>query len=229
MRLSVAIAKAGIASRREAEKLIFASQVKVNNAITITPQTQVTVGKDVIEVNGIKIIALEKKVYYILNKPKGYLCTNDPRVKKTVTSLFPHEEKRLFTVGRLDKETTGLLIVTNDGEFANEIIHPSNNVSKEYVLKTNCEILPQHINTLMRGGWVEGTYVRPEKVQKVRRGTVKIIVGEGKKREIRQLAEKAELKVLELKRTRIGPLHLGNIPEGGYRKVSEKEMRAIFQ
>src|SRR5262249_53449817 len=138
---------------------------------------------------------------------------------RLVLDLFEGVSKRLFTVGRLDKETTGLLIVTNDGTFANQVIHPSSNIHREYVAKTGQEITDQHLKTLSHGIEVEGCFVKPLKVRKVRRGTVKIIVGEGKKREVRALLEAVGLEVKELKRVRIGGLTLGTLPIGAWRTL----------
>jgi len=135
---------------------------------------------------------------------------------------------RSFTVGRLDKDTSGLLIVTNDGEFTNQAIHPSSNIQKEYIAKTNHEITDLHLKTISAGTKIEGTFVKPIKVKKVRKGTLKVIVGEGKKREVRLLIEAAGLEVRELKRVRIGGLVLGNLPLGSWRPMTNKEKELIF-
>src|SRR5271169_5148464 len=131
-RLSKALAAAGIASRRAAEEIIFEGRVKVNGAVVKVPQTLVDWDSDAIVVDGEPINGEEKKVYYVLNKPHGFICSN-ARIgsKKLVLDLFAGLPYRLFTVGRLDRDTTGLLIVTNDGHFANRVIHPSSNISKE--------------------------------------------------------------------------------------------------
>lgn len=231
-RLAKYLAEAGVAARRKCEELIFAGQVKINGQTVLLPQTLVD-GSEAISVGNKKIGKVEEKVYFILNKPAGYLCSasqvNPKSNSRLVLDLFGNVSKRLFTVGRLDKDTTGLLLVTNDGAFANQVIHPSSNIHKEYIAKTGQEITDQHLKTLSQGADVEGSFVKPLKVQKVRRGTVKIIVGEGKKREVRALLEAADLDVKELKRVRIGGLSLGTLPIGSWRVLTEKEKELIFQ
>lgn len=212
-----------IASRRAAEKLIFAGKVLVNGHITLTPQTLVDENDEII-VNGKPLKTEEQKVYFLLNKPAGYICTAKEGPSRRVLDLFEHLPFRLFTVGRLDRETSGLLLVTNDGDFANHIAHPSFNIPKEYLVKTSQEITDEHLKLLSRGAIVQHTVVRPLSVKKVRRGTLKIVVGEGKKHEVRLLVKAAGLTLLDLKRIRIGSLKLDQLPIGSYRQLSEKEL-----
>lgn len=224
------MAAAGIASRRACEEIIFEGRVKVNGVVVKVPQTMVAWGQDRISVDESTIQAEESKVYYMLNKPTGYICTNvRPGKKRIVLDLFGNEGKRLFTIGRLDKETEGLILVTNDGKFAQEVIHPSSNIAKEYIVKTAQEITTEHLETLSQGARVDEKWVRPISVFKVRRGTFKIIVKEGRKHEVRIIAERAGLKVLELRRVRIGSLLLGTLPVGEYRALSERERAMIFE
>lgn len=228
-RLSKVLAAAGVASRRACEELIFSGKVTVNGQIVVVPQTHVLLGRDKITVEGKDIVEEEKKVYYILNKPTGYICTNKrPGSKKIVLDLFEPLQHKLFTIGRLDRETSGLLLVTNDGHFANKVIHPSSNVSKEYLVKVSQEVDHEHMKMISEGALVEGVWVKPQKVSKVRKGTLKIVIKEGKKREVRSLVEKADLTILELKRIRIGNLILGTLPEGMWRDLTDKEKTAIF-
>lgn len=228
-RLSKILAAAGVASRRACEELIFEGKVKVNGLTVTIPQTFVTLGKDKIHVHGRLILDPERKVYYILNKPTGYICSNS-RVgsKKIVLDLFD-TNMRLFTVGRLDRDTSGLLIVTNDGHFAQKVIHPSANLTKEYLVKTNKEISLEHLMMISEGILIEGVWVKPTKVIKVRKGTLKVIVKEGKKREVRLLVEKTGLEILSLSRIRIGGLNLGTLPLGSWREMSEKEKENILK
>lgn len=229
-RLSKILAGAGVASRRACEELIFTGKVQVNGETVLLPQTQVDLGTDKITVDGKPITAEEAKVYFILNKPRGYVCTTRrfPDTK-TVLDLFEGESARLFTVGRLDKDTEGLIIVTNDGHFANSVIHPSSDIVKEYMAKTDQELSHEHLVAIGNGALVEGSFVKPVSVHKVRRGTVKVAIKEGKKREVRILLEAAGLKVLELTRIRIGNLHLGTLPIGAWREMTKKDMESIFE
>lgn len=228
-RLSKALAAAGVASRRACEELIFKGRVQVNGETVLLPQHLVNWESDLITLDGEQVKAEQKKVYYMLNKPTGYICTNTrPGKKKIVLDLFPEAQERLFTVGRLDQATSGLLLVTNDGHFANRVIHPSSNIIKEYVVKAAQEISPEHLETLSQGARVDEKWVRPVSVRKMRKGTFKICVKEGKKHEVRIIAERAGLKILELSRVRIGSLLLGTLPLGEYRALSEKEKKLLF-
>lgn len=228
IRLNKFLAHSGVASRRKVEDLIFSKMVKVNGKIEIKPQTLVDPKKDTIKVND-KVVKEEKKFYFILNKPKGYLCSNVKKGKeKLVIDLFKDFSVRLFTIGRLDKDTTGLLIITNDGDFANKIIHPSANLEKEYIAKVKENISDIHLKTISKGAFVENKYVKPKRVVKVRRSTLKIIVLEGKKREVKTFIRRANLTLLELKRVRIGKLRLGSVPDGFAKKVSLEQLKHLI-
>lgn len=228
-RLSKTMAAAGIASRRACEAYIFEGRVTVNGTVTLIPQTLVG-EQDTILVDGKMLQGAEPKVYYLLNKPTGYICSaKHSKDAKIVLDLFQDAEHRLFTVGRLDKDTLGLLIVTNDGHFANRVIHPSASIHKEYLAKTDQEITPEHLVAISNGTLVEGVFVKPLRVSKVRKGTVKITILEGKKREVRVLMETAGLNVKELTRIRIGGLHLGTLPIGSWRPLTEREKELIFE
>lgn len=220
IRLNKFLAHSGVASRRKVEDLIFSKIVKVNGVVEIKPQRLIDPTKDSVKVND-KVVKEEKKCYFILNKPKGYLCSNVKKGKeKLVIDLFKDFSERLFTIGRLDKDTTGLLIITNDGDFANKIIHPSANLEKEYIAKVKENITDTHLKTISKGAFVENKYVKPKRVVKVRKSTLKIIVTEGKKREVKTFIRRANLTLLELQRVRIGKLRLGAVPYGFAKKVS---------
>ena len=224
IRLSKALAAAGIASRRACEEIIFAGRVKVNGQAVLIPQTLVAWEEDQISVDETPIQSAERKLYFMVNKPEGYLCTNvRPERRRIVLDLFPGISNRLFTVGRLDSNTTGLLLVTNDGHFANRVIHPSSNIIKEYLVKVQQEVSAEHLATLAEGARVDERWIRPVSVTKVRRGTFKICVKEGKKHEVRIISERAQLRITELKRIRIGHLVLGTLPEGEFRELTDRE------
>ena len=230
MRLSKTLAACGVASRRACEELIFAGRVSVNGKIVRLPQTPADSSIDSISIDGKKIKSPEKKIYFLLNKPAGYICTSTQKKlgAKRVLDLFSHIPYRLFTAGRLDQETTGLIIVTNDGGFANRMIHPSYNHSKEYLAKTDQEITFEHLQALSAGTHIQNTFIKPIAVKKVRRGTVKIVIAEGKKYEVRTLLALAKLTVRELIRLRIGPFSLGALAPGEYRELTPQEMD-LFQ
>jgi 23S rRNA pseudouridine2605 synthase len=221
-RLSKALAAAGVAARRKCEELIFAGRVSVNGRCIYEPQFPIDWEKDQIRLDGKKIQGEEKKVYYLFHKPEGVICTQT--VKKggalRVLDFFSHLPQRLFTIGRLDLETSGLLIVTNDGQFAHQLMHPSSEITKEYLVKTAQEITDAHLKLLSRGMQIEGTFIRPHSVKKVRRGTLKISLYEGKKHEVRTLMAAAQLSILELMRIRLGPYTLGGLAPGEYRLIT---------
>lgn len=198
----------------------------MNGKVALVPQTMVDFSRDVIVVDG-KKIKRESKVYYVLHKPVGFTCTNAPGKKRAI-DLLGETPERLYTVGRLDRDTSGLIIVTNDGDFANNVMHPSKKIPKEYLVKVDKEVQHEHLVTISEGMWVEGAYVKPLSVVKVRRGTLKVIICDGRKREVRRLMEKAGLTTRELKRIRIGGVVLGTLPEGHFRELSEKEREAIL-
>jgi 23S rRNA pseudouridine2605 synthase len=225
-RLSKVLAAAGIHSRRACEELIFAGKVTVNGQRVTMPQHLVDPEVDIIALSGKKIPTEEKKVYFLLNKPPGLICTNTQKKggAKRVIDLFSHLPHRLFTAGRLDQATGGLIIVTNDGTFANRLIHPSFNHSKEYLAKVDQEITFEHLQALSEGVQIEKSLVKPLAVKKIRRGTLKISVAEGKKHEVRTLLSTAGLTIRELTRLRIGPLLLSGLQPGEYRELTPHEM-----
>ena len=164
-RLSKILAQRGVASRRKCEKIIEEKRVKVNGILITKPQEHFDEDNVDITVDDKPIGEKEKKVYFLLNKPKGYVCTNEKdtpkKSKKRVLDLFKDLPYRLFTVGRLDKNTTGLLIVTNDGYFANKVIHPSSNIEKEYLVKVVNNISHKDLLEISKGTEIEGKWIKP--------------------------------------------------------------------
>ncbi|PHT65012.1 hypothetical protein T459_29437 [Capsicum annuum] len=226
-RLSKVLAAAGVASRRSSEELIFQGRVTVNGSVCKTPQTKVDPARDVIYVNGNRLPKkLPSKIYLALNKPKGYICSSGEKETKSVMSLFddfikswdkrhPGEPKpRLFTVGRLDVATTGLIIVTNDGEFAHQISHPSSNLSKEYIATIDGEVHKQHLIAISEGTVIEDVHCTPDSVEllprqpDLPRPRLRIVVHEGRNHEVRELVKNAGLQLRALKRIRIGGFRL---------------------
>lgn len=230
-RLNKVLASLGLGSRRSVEQLVFDGKISVNGAVTLLPQQKVE-EKDQIFFNGSLVPRgnAKKKFYFLLNKPEGYLCSNRRLHKeKLIFDLLPKKEGRLFCIGRLDKLTSGLLIVTNDGTLAHKVMHPSFEVAKEYLVRVREDLSHEHLTTLSQGIQLEESFVHPTRVIKVRNGTMKITVKEGKKHEIRLLVAAAELTLLELKRIRIGSLLLGSLALGSYRELQPQEIEPFLQ
>ncbi|XP_062216768.1 putative ribosomal large subunit pseudouridine synthase SVR1, chloroplastic isoform X2 [Phragmites australis] len=225
-RLAKVLAAAGVASRRSSEELIFQGKVTVNGSVCTSPQTKVDISKDSIYVNGNRISKkLPPKLYFAVNKPKGYICSSGEE-SKSVVSLFNDYLKgwnktqpglpkpRLFTVGRLDVATTGLIIVTNDGEFAQKLAHPSSNVTKEYVVTIDGAVHKKHLITISEGTKIDGVKCIPDLVELLaaqsdtRKTRLRIVVHEGRNHEVRELVQNAGLQVYALKRVRIGRFRL---------------------
>ncbi|KAA0036495.1 putative RNA pseudouridine synthase aq_1464 isoform X1 [Cucumis melo var. makuwa] len=222
-----------VASRRSSEELIFGGRVTVNGSVCNTPQTRVDPARDIIYVNGNRLPKkLPPKVYLALNKPKGYICSSGKKESKSVISLFddylkswdktyPGQPKpRLFTVGRLDVATTGLIIVTNDGDFAQSISHPSSGLSKEYIAAIDGDVSKQNLIAISEGTTIDGVHCTPDSVEllprqpDISRPRLRIVVHEGRNHEVRELVKAAGLEIYSLKRVRIGgyrlPSDLGN-------------------
>lgn len=226
-RLSKVMARAGVASRRKAEEMIFSGKVSVNGEIVLQPQTMVG-ESDEICIDGKPLPKVEKKVYYLLNKPRGFVCSNLSKWGDAlVVDLFKEVPYRLFTVGRLDKETTGLLIVTNDGHFAQRLIHPSANIEKEYLVTADRIPAAAEIEKLKRGCSVEGVFIVPKRVERLTGKRLSIVVMEGKKREVRLLMESAGLATVALCRVRIGGLNLRDLKEGEWREIEGRECEKL--
>ena len=231
-RLQKVIASAGIASRRKAEELIKEGKVKVNGNIITELGTKVT-AKDKIEVNN-RPIVFEEKVYFLLNKPRGVITsTKDEHGRKTVVDLID-TDKRIYPVGRLDYDTTGAILLTNDGEFANILMHPSNKIDKVYLAKIDGIITGEVINTLKAGILLDGVKVIPSKVKlkKVNKenntSMVEITIHEGKNHEVKRLFEAVGFRVDKLTRKSIGIFNLEGLPSGKYRPLTHKEGQRVY-
>jgi 23S rRNA pseudouridine2605 synthase len=223
-RVQKIIAQSGLCSRRKAEDLIEAGRVKVNGH-TIEIGAKADAKTDIVLVDD-QELKQEEKVYYVLNKPKGYATTNaDPFAKKKVIDLVSRKI-RVYPVGRLDKDATGLLLLTNDGDFANKVAHPSHGVSKTYiaVLKTN--ITPAQIKRLADGVLIDDRLIRSEAIQ-LDKNAVAITVHVGLHKIVKRLFKEIGSYVKHLHRTHIGNFAL-NIPDGEWRELEEHEKKLIF-
>ena len=230
-RLQKVIAQAGICSRRKAEELIKDGKVKVNNEVaTLGMQVE---SSDTITVCG-KLIRKEEKVYFLLNKPRGVICTaSDDKNRKTVVDLIK-TDKRIYPVGRLDYDTTGALILTNDGELANVLMHPKNGITKVYYVKTEGKLLGDEIHTLERGIVVDNKTLKPDKIKfrKYDASTnvtyASVILHEGHNHEIKKLFEYINHPVIKLKRESIAFLDILSLKSGEYRMLNPKEVQKLY-
>ena len=227
-RLQKVIAKAGICSRRKAEEYILAGKVLVNGVVNTELGYKVK-EEDIVVVDGKQISLEESKVYIMLNKPKGYVTTSQEQFGRPSVLDIVKVEERVYPVGRLDMDSEGLLILTNDGEFSNNVIHPTKHISKKYevVLKEN--ITEVSIKKLENGVDIGGYVTRPAKVEKVTDKKILITIGEGKNRQVRRMIEVVDNKVLNLKRIAIGGLKLDKLKSGEYIKLDEKLINKIFE
>lgn len=231
-RLQKVIANSGIASRRKAEELIKDGKVKVNGNVITELGTKVT-DRDKIEVNN-KPIIKEEKVYFLLNKPRGVITsTKDEHGRKTVIDLID-TDKRIYPVGRLDYDTTGAILLTNDGEFANILMHPSNKIDKVYLAKIDGIITGEAINTLKDGIILDGVKVVPSRVKlkKVNpennTSMVEVTIHEGKNHEVKRLFESVGFRVDKLTRKSVGIFDILELPSGKYRPLTHKEVQIVY-
>lgn len=224
---------AGIASRRKAEELIKQGLVKVNGEVLTELGYQLE-ENDEVEVNGELIRSFDKKVYYMLNKPKGYVTTvKDQFARPCVLDLVSSEVKeRIYPAGRLDYNTEGLLILSNDGEFVNLITHPKNQIEKKYIAVINGKIREENIEKLKRGVVVDKKMTSPAKVFLSEifkdKCVVEITIREGRNRQVRKMFEAVGHHVIDLKRVTVGPLELGSLKTGRIRKLNPNEVQALI-
>lgn len=231
-RLQKVIARSGIASRRKSEELIQAGRVKVDGKV-VTQLGTLVHSKNVIEVDGVKL-EREDHVYYLLNKPRGVITsTSDDKKRKTVVDLI-ETDKRIYPVGRLDYDTTGILILTNDGEFANYLMHPSNEITKTYWVKVKGILKADAIHALEDGVVIDGKKTQKAKV-KLRRVDeknhtcmVEITIHEGRNHQIKNMIQSVGFEVLKLKRERIAFLDLKGLKSGEYRMLTPKEIKKLY-
>lgn len=231
-RLQKVIAQAGIASRRKAEELIKDGKVKVNGEVKKELGTKVS-ESDKVEVNN-KPIEKETKEYYLLNKPRGVITTtNDEHGRKTVTDLI-ETSARIYPVGRLDYDTTGAILLTNDGEFANILMHPSNKIDKVYLAKLEGIIKGEQINALKNGVMLDDVLVKASRVklkkvnQENSTSMVEITIHEGKNHQVKRMFESVGFHVEKLTRERIGIFDINNLKSGQYRKLTPKEVQIVY-
>lgn len=232
-RLQKYIASTGLCSRRKADELIAQGMIKVNGKVITEFGTKVG-PDDIVEYNG-KELKKEDFEYYIINKPLGYITTNDEQFGRPKVVDLIKTDKRLVSAGRLDMNTTGALIFSNDGHFINIITHPSNNISKTYNVKVKGKVNNNLIIKLQTGVVLDDGYkTRKAKVKllefnsKKNISIVEIVINEGKNRQVRRMFEALSLEVLKLHRTKIGNISISNLKEGDYRHLSVDDIKYIY-
>ncbi|MFO7273283.1 MAG: pseudouridine synthase [Bacillota bacterium] len=235
-RLQKVMARAGVASRRHCEALILAGRVTVNGQVVTKLGTKVVPGKDVIEVDGRPLGRPENKVYVMLNKPKGYVSTlYDPQGRPKVIDLLGDEvAERVYPVGRLDYDSEGLLLLTNDGDLAHGLMHPSRMVKKTYIVKVRGVPSAAKLRALQEGIQLEDGPTAPADVKllEVRppnSATLSIRIHEGRNRQVRRMFAALGHEVIHLRRTTLGPLKLGDLPVGQWRYLTEQEVAALYR
>ena len=232
MRLQKAMSQLGLCSRRQAEELIDQGKVKVNGVIVQEKGVQVTL-KDKIEIVGQTISQVNREtVTFIFNKPLGVVSSvKDDRGRKVVTDFFKNENYRLYPVGRLDFNTSGALLISNDGELTNLVTHPSTHLNKTYIVTIDSEVKDEHLKQLEKGVKLEDGMTQPSIIRIIRRSTgyslISITIHEGRNRQVRRMFEHFSYHVKNLHRESIGFLNLDGLERGKYRKLSEEEVNKI--
>ncbi len=231
MRLHKYMASCGIASRRKCEDIILKGEVSVNDVVITELGHIINPISDIVTINN-KIISQEEKYYFLFNKPAQVLCSaGDSRDRKTVYNYFKKIDARLFTVGRLDYKTSGLIILTNDGEFANHISHPRYNCTKEYQVTINAHITYDDIKKLQNGIIIDDYKTAPAKViinsSKKNSTVFNIILHEGKNKQVRKMVETLGYKVLKLERVKIGKLLISGLKSGQFRPLTDTEIKSL--
>ncbi|MBQ4226449.1 MAG: rRNA pseudouridine synthase [Oscillospiraceae bacterium] len=235
IRIQKILSDAGICSRRKAEEYITGGRVELNGRRAELGDK--ADGNDIIKLDGERVRIPEKtrkKLYIMLNKPRGYVTTmSDELERKCVTDLLTGIEDRVYPVGRLDRNSEGMLIFTNDGAFANDIMHPSRHVSKTYRVTVRPSVSEEQLTKLSAGVEIDGRMTLPAKVEVIdedaekKRVVMNIVIREGRNRQVRKMCEAVGLEVARLRRTAIGPVKLGMLKPGAWRELTSEEIRAL--
>ncbi len=225
-RIQKVLAGAGVASRRKVEELIMNSRVRVNGLPARIGQ-KIHPDSDVVEVDGVRVSLHSHHVYYLLNKPKGLVsAVTDPQGRPTVVGHLP-PQPRVYPVGRLDVDSEGLILLTNDGDLTQRITHPSGGCEKEYLVHVRGSPSQGALRALREGIELDDGKTSPARVSVQQRGVLKIVLTEGRNRQVRRMCEAVGHPVLRLVRTRIGPLLIGNLRPGKWRSLSPAECRSL--
>ena len=226
MRLNRFLAAAGVGSRRHCDELIAAGRVTINGRVCTNFSVQPT-ETDHVKVGG-KLVRSQRKVYIMLNKPAGFVSTRaDPNARDTIFDLLPPKLPRLFNIGRLDAQSEGLLILTNDGDLAQRLTHPRSKIEKEYDVTINHPWDPSLGPKLLAGMTLDGQRARMEKVTAIRATRVRVILRQGINRQIRRMFYELGYEVEKLVRVRVGHLRLGDLPRGHWRALTKSELKSF--
>jgi 23S rRNA pseudouridine2605 synthase len=230
-RLQKIMADMGVASRRKAEELIMEGRVTVNGKGAVIGM-KADPATDHIKVDGKLLVSPERKVYFIFNKPRGVVTSlSDPEGRPTVSDFLRGVKQRVFPVGRLDYDSEGMLILTNDGDFAHSVLHPSKKIPKTYLVKIKGVLEEEEITKLRTGIRLDRTVTAPAKVKRLRKGEhnswIEMTISEGKKRQIRRMLERVGHQVIRLMRIRIGGLEMGPLKPGALRRLTLAEIEKI--
>ena len=232
-RLQKVMAQSGVASRRKSEQLILEGKVKVNGKKVTELGTKVS-KKDTIEVNGVPVLQ-EEHVYFMLYKPRGYIsAVTDDKGRETVVDLLPDVTERIFPVGRLDYDTSGLILLTNDGEFTNQLNHPRHEVDKVYVAKVKGVPTNAMLSPLKKGVKIDGRMTAPARYEilstdrKADTAIVSLTIHEGRNHQVKKMLKEVGFPVMKLKREQYGNLTLKGLKPGQYRSLSQKEVRQLL-
>jgi 23S rRNA pseudouridine2605 synthase len=232
IRLHKFLADAGVASRRKCEELIAQGRVQVDGRV-VTEQGLKINGSEIVKVDGVEIRNEQKKVYILLNKPAGFISSvKDQFSRKTVLDLAGDINERIYPVGRLDYDTSGLIILTNDGEFANRIMHPGYNLKKVYLAVISGSLGSDEVGILRNGVAIDDYITAPADVRVISSGRhesiVEIAIHEGKNRQVRKMFEALGHRVIKLKRIAIGPVAIDGLDEGKWRHLSKSEIELLY-
>ncbi len=221
------LSKAGLGSRTEARSWIAAGRVSVNERVVRNPDAWVDLEQDRVAFDG-KPLRSEQKTYLLINKPAGYITTyRDPHGRPTIYDLLPDRERYVFPVGRLDLETSGLLILTNDTQFAERLTNPEYHVPKTYVVTANRALADGDLDVLRNGMELRDGPTRPAKVTRVDESSFEITITEGRNRQVRRMVEALDASVITLERIAIGPIAIGDLSSGKSRELTADEVKAL--
>jgi 23S rRNA pseudouridine2605 synthase len=229
MRLAKYLASAGVASRRAAEEIIRAGRITIAG-VTVTDPARDVGPDDAVKLDGAPVGTVHERVVYALNKPAGVVSTaRDPQGRPTVVTMVPQTE-RLYPVGRLDIDTTGLILLTNQGDLAHRLTHPRFEVEKTYrVVVAGPSVRDAELRALRTGVELEDGRTAPARVQRISADTIEITIREGRKRQVKRMCEAVGHPVKRLERIAFGPLQLGNLPRGRWRRLSDAEVDALLE